>query len=533
MSNSEMPLSGGAAKPIVLCILDGWGERRARDHNAIAIAQTPTWDRFQATCPTARLQASAGDVGLPEGQMGNSEVGHMNLGGGRVVMQDLPRIDAAIADGSLARLPALTDFITRLASNGGTCHLMGLLSPGGVHSHQIQMAVLARLVGEAGVRVAIHAFLDGRDMPPASAADCLERFAGNIDGLANVRVATVCGRYYAMDRDKRWDRVARAHDLLVDGAGTAAGSAVEAVRASYAAGVTDEFVEPVSVGGYAGMRDGDGILAANFRSDRIREILTALRDPAFDGFARNRTVLFAGAVGVVEYSTALNPLVGAMFPPVPLDDILGALVSRAGLRQLRIAETEKYAHVTFFFNGGVETPFDGEERVLMPSPKVATYDLAPEMSAEEVTDRLVEAVASGEYDFILVNYANPDMVGHTGVLEAAVRAIETVDRCLARLADAVGAAGGTLLITADHGNAETMRDAETGVAHTAHTTNPVPAILVHAPVQVAALADGRLSDVAPTVLDLLGLARPRAMTGRSLIEPASRARLDAGERIPA
>ncbi len=521
------------ARPVVLCVLDGWGHRIETTDNAVATARTPAYDGFLADCPSAFLQTSGTEVGLPDGQMGNSEVGHLNLGAGRIVDQEIRRVDAAIADGSLAGNAALGGLIGDLRRTGGTCHLMGLLSPGGVHSHQDHIVALCRVLDEAGVPVAVHAFLDGRDMPPASAADCLERFAGNIDGLANVRVATVCGRYYAMDRDKRWDRVARAHDLLVDGAGTAAGSAVEAVRASYAAGVTDEFVEPVSVGGYAGMRDGDGILAANFRSDRIREILTALRDPAFDGFARNRTVLFAGAVGVVEYSTALNPLVGAMFPPVPLDDILGALVSRAGLRQLRIAETEKYAHVTFFFNGGVETPFDGEERVLMPSPKVATYDLAPEMSAEEVTDRLVEAVASGEYDFILVKYANPDMVGHTGVLEAAVRAIETVDRCLARLADAVGAAGGTLLITADHGNAETMRDAETGVAHTAHTTNPVPAILVHAPVQVAALADGRLSDVAPTVLDLLGLARPRAMTGRSLIEPASRARLDAGERIPA
>jgi 2,3-bisphosphoglycerate-independent phosphoglycerate mutase len=336
-----------------------------------------------------------------------------------------------------------------------------------------------------------------------------------------------------MDRDQRWERVARAYAMLVDGDGVAADDAAEAVRASYAAGVTDEFVAPVVVAGYAGMADGDGILAANFRSDRTREILAALLDPGFDGFARARTVSFAGALGMVAYSSALDPFIGAMFAPVALDDILGAVVARAGLKQLRIAETEKYAHVTFFFNGGIEAPFDGEERILVPSPKVATYDLRPEMSAADVTDRLVEAVGSGIFDFILVNYANPDMVGHTGILEAARTAIETVDRCLARLAAAVEAAGGALLITADHGNAETMRDAETGEPHTAHTTNPVPAILVHAPDGVATLAAGRLADIAPTVLELLGLDRPRAMTGRSLIESKTRARQDADEQIPA
>ncbi len=520
-------------RPVVLCVLDGWGHRPDSADNAIAAAATPAYDGFVAQCPNASLHSSGIEVGLPGSQMGNSEVGHLNLGAGRIVDQEIRRIDAAIADGSFARNEALRGLIGELDRSGGTCHLMGLISPGGVHSHQDHIAALARALDDAGVPVAIHAILDGRDMPPASAADCLAAFRSQIDGLRGVRIATVCGRYYAMDRDNRWQRIERAYAMLADGAGTAFDDPVDAVRASYAAGVTDEFVEPIAIGGYAGMRDGDGLLAANFRSDRMRELLTALLDPAFDGFARARTVSFVVALGMVEYSTALNPLLGAMFRPVALDDILGALVSRAGLRQLRIAETEKYAHVTFFFNGGIEAPFDGEERILIPSPKVATYDLEPEMSAGEMTDRLVEAVESGPFDFILVNYANPDMVGHTGVKEAAVTAIETVDRCLAKLAEAVGEAGGALLITADHGNAETMRDAATGEPHTAHTTNSVPVILVHAPAGVAKLADGRLADIAPTVLDLIGLDRPGAMTGRSLIETATRANLNAGEQIPA
>ncbi len=526
-------IRSSSPRPVVLCVLDGWGHRPESADNAIAAAATPAYDGYMTECPNALLHTSGVEVGLPGGQMGNSEVGHLNLGAGRIVNQEIRRIDAAIEDGSLARNEALRGLIDELGQSGGTCHLMGLLSPGGVHSHKDHIAALARTLDDAGVPVAIHAFLDGRDMPPASAADILAAFGTKIDGLRGVRIATVCGRYFAMDRDNRWQRVERAYALLVDGEGTAFDNPVDAIRASYAAGVTDEFVEPIAIGGYGGMRDGDGLLAANFRSDRMREILTALLDPAFDGFARSRTVSFANALGMVEYSSALNPLLGAMFRPVALDDILGALVSRAGMRQLRIAETEKYAHITFFFNGGIEAPFDGEDRILIPSPKVATYDLAPEMSAGEVTDRLVEAVQSETFDFILVNYANPDMVGHTGVTEAAVAAIESIDRCLARLAAAVGEAGGALLITADHGNAETMRDAVTGEPHTAHTTNPVPVILVHPPESVAKLSDGRLADIAPTVLDLIGLDRPAAMTGRSLIETATRAKLNAGEQISA
>ncbi len=508
-------------RPVVLCILDGWGERTERADNAILQAKTPNWDRFLKGSPHAQLQASELFVGLPKGQMGNSEVGHMNLGAGRVVLQDLPRIDLAIADGSLAKSPALTGFIAALKKSGGAAHLMGLMSPGGVHSHQDQLAVLARLLAAAGVAVKVHAFLDGRDTPPKSAAEYLAKFAADTAGLERVSVATVSGRYFAMDRDKRWDRVAKAYRALVDAEGEKALDAQPAVQQAYAAGKSDEFVPPTVIGGYAGMRDGDAVLCGNFRADRVREMLTALLDPAFSGFERGRVVRFAAALGITEYSTELNRFVQTIFPPENLADTFGEVVSRAGLTQLRIAETEKYAHVTFFFNGGREAEFPGESRILVPSPKVATYDLKPEMSAPEMTDQLVAAIAAGRFDVIIVNYANTDMVGHSGDIGAAVKAVEAVDRCLGRLADAVTRAGGTLLITADHGNAEMMRDPETGQPHTAHTLNPVPLLLVNPPAQVAGLRDGRLADIAPTLLALLGLRQPAAMTGRSLVSRAA------------
>ena len=517
MSNSETPPANGTAKPFVLCILDGWGERQARDHNAIALAHTSNWDRFRANCPMARLQASAGDVGLPEGQMGNSEVGHMNLGGGRVVMQDLPRIDAAMADGSLAQLPALTDFIAQLRDGGDTCHLMGLLSPGGVHSHQDHMARLARLLGEAGVPVAVHAFLDGRDTPPASAAGAVSRFLDDVADVPGVAVATVIGRYYAMDRDQRWERVEKAYAALVDGRGEAAANPVGAIEASYAAETTDEFVLPTVVGAYDGMKDGDGLLMANFRADRARESLDALTDDAFEGFPRRRKVVFGPLLGMVEYSESLAGTFASLFAPEPLDNILGQVVADAGLKQLRIAETEKYAHVTFFLNGGREAEFPGEERILVPSPKVATYDLKPEMSAFEMTDKLVAAIGERRFDLVVVNYANGDMVGHTGKLDAAIKAAEAVDSCLGRLEEAVIRAGGMLLVTADHGNAEMMLDGESGQPHTAHTLNPVPLVLVNGPSRIG-LTDGCLADVAPTVLRLMGLRQPIEMTGRVLVE---------------
>jgi 2,3-bisphosphoglycerate-independent phosphoglycerate mutase len=491
-------------RPVVLCVLDGWGYRPERADNAIALAETPVFDRLMGTCPHGFLDTSGIEVGLPAGQMGNSEVGHLNLGAGRVVDQDIRRVDAAIEDGTLATNPALATLIDRLKTSGGACHLMGLVSPGGVHSMQDHMVALARALDAAGVPVLIHAFLDGRDTPPKSADGFMRRFLADLDGLSRVRVVTVGGRYWGMDRDKRWERVRRAYDALASAEGERAADAVAAIAAAYARDETDEFVAPTVIGDYAGMANGDGVLMANFRADRAREILTALLDPAFDGFARAKTVRFAAATGMVEYSATLSGLMTSLFLPVSLPQILAEVLAGAGLKQLRIAETEKYAHVTFFFNGGVETPVAGEDRVLIPSPRVATYDLQPEMSAVEVTDRLVTEIGSGRYDFLLVNFANPDMVGHTGILDAAIRAIATVDRCVGRLEEAVCKAGGALLITADHGNAETMVDPETGAPFTQHTTNVVPAILVNGPAEVTALAHGRLADVAPTLLTLLG-----------------------------
>ena len=505
-------------RPVILCILDGWGHRESCDNNAICQARKPNLDRLFAAMPHALVDASEGEVGLPKGQMGNSEVGHMNLGAGRVVMQDLPRIDAAIADGSFAKNPVLTDAIAKLKQSGGTAHVMGLLSPGGVHSHQDQMAYLAEVLAKAGVPVAVHAFLDGRDTPPRSALDYLKAFQAKAPQAA---IATVSGRYYAMDRDKRWARVEQAYRAVVAAEGERAGDPLEAVEQSYAAGTSDEFVLPTVIGGYAGMRDGDGLFMANFRADRAREILTALLDPAFDGFAATPRPGFRCAVGMVEYSNELNNFLTALYPPEELNETLGEVVAAAGRRQLRIAETEKYAHVTFFFNGGREDVFDGEERILVPSPDVATYDLKPEMSAPEVTDRLAAAIEGDGFDLIVVNYANGDMVGHTGDLAAAITAVETVDACVGRLAAAVEKVGGCILLTADHGNAEQMTDKATGQAHTAHTMNKVPLLLVNGPDRVAALGNGRLADIAPTVLDLMGLPKPKAMTGRSLLQPAA------------
>ena len=501
-------------RPVVLCVLDGWGHRQETAHNAIALAETPVWDRLTGNRPYGLLATAGAAVGLPEGQMGNSEVGHMTIGAGRVVLQDLPRIDAAVADGSFAQNPALLSLIERLRQSGGRCHLIGLLSPGGVHSHEDHIAALARIVSGAGVAVRVHAFLDGRDVPPRSAIRDLPRFEATLSALPDVRIATVCGRYYAMDRDRRWERTERACDALVSGRGRPAADAAAAVAESHARDVGDEFVEPAAIAGYAGMADGDGIVMANFRADRARQIMAALLDPAFDGFVPERRVRFAASVGMCSYSESLDRLAGTMFPPQQVADGLGAVVSRAGLRQLRIAETEKYAHVTFFLNGGEEREMPGEERVLVPSPRVATYDLKPEMSAAGVTDGVVAAIAGGRFDLIVVNYANTDMVGHTGDLEAAMAAVAAVDRCLGRLADAVEAAGGALLITADHGNAEKMRSEDGETPHTAHTHGSVPAVLAGAP--GLALRDGTLADIAPTVLDLMGLALPAAMTGRSL-----------------
>ena len=505
-------------RPVVLCILDGWGHREDCEDNAVCQGRTPHLDRLFKTAPNALIDASEGEVGLPEGQMGNSEVGHMNLGAGRVVLQDLPRIDEAVAGGAFARNPVLQGAVSALRASGGTAHIMGLMSPGGVHSHQDHIAALANTLADEGIPVAVHAFLDGRDTPPRSALDFLADFQAKAPRAA---IATVSGRYYAMDRDKRWERVEKAHKALTQGIGETAETATAAVEQSYARDANDEFVLPTIIGGYGGMADGDGLFMANFRADRAREILQALLDPDFDGFDSGAPTAFATAIGMVEYSTALNPFLATLFPPQDLTETLGEIVAGSGRRQLRIAETEKYAHVTFFFNVGREDVFEGEERILVPSPKVATYDLQPEMSAPEVTDKLVAAIESGGFDLIVCNYANGDMVGHTGNLAAAIKAVETVDRAVGRLSKAVEKAGGCIILTADHGNAELMLDKETGQAHTAHTMNKVPVLLINPPERVTGLSDGRLADIAPTVLDLMALPRPAAMTGSSLLKSKS------------
>jgi 2,3-bisphosphoglycerate-independent phosphoglycerate mutase len=498
----------------MLLILDGFGWREDSDDNAIALAETPVFDRLWAQGPCAFLHTSGADVGLPDGQMGNSEVGHLNIGAGRVVHQELARIGAAIKDGSLAQNPALKTLIEAARRTGGTCHLIGLVSDGGVHAHQDHAVALAQILAASNVPVALHAFTDGRDTGPQTASGFLRQVQRALPPSA--RIATVSGRYFAMDRDNRWDRVERAWRALALAEADRFATAEEAIEAGYAENVTDEFLSPAIIGDYQGMRDGDVLLSFNFRADRIRELLGALIDDQFDGFNRPDRIAFAAIAGMTRYSDALAPKMSALFPPVPLTDILGKVVADAGRAQLRMAETEKYPHVTYFFNGGVETPFRGEDRILVPSPKVATYDLQPDMSAPELTDKAVAAIASGKYDLIVMNYANPDMVGHTGSLSAAIRAVETVDAGLGRIASAIAKAGGALLVTADHGNCELMRDPKTGGPHTAHTTNPVPVFLTN--VQGAKLHDGRLADLAPTLLALMRIEQPAAMTGQSLLD---------------
>jgi 2,3-bisphosphoglycerate-independent phosphoglycerate mutase len=501
-------------RPVMLVILDGWGWREDPADNAIRQAKTPTFDRLWQTGPHGFLRTSGKDVGLPDGQMGNSEVGHLNIGAGRVVMQDLPRIGLAIASGEIARAPALVEFVKKLKQSGGTCHLLGLVSPGGVHSHQDHAAALARLLADAGVPVRLHALTDGRDTPPQSAAEDIKRLLAALP--PPVKIATVCGRYFAMDRDKRWDRVEKAYNAIVEADAPHFPDAPAVIANAYANKQFDEFIVPAVVGDYRGMTDGDGVLCFNFRADRVREILGAMLDPAFAGFKRRRFVRFAAAVGMTQYSDELDKLMATVFPPQPLANILGKVVADAGRTQLRMAETEKYAHVTYFLNGGREQPYSGEDRIMVPSPKVATYDLQPEMSAPELTDKAVAAIDSGKYDLVVLNYANPDMVGHTGSLTAAIKAVETVDAGLGRIADAIQKSGGALLVTADHGNCEMMRDPQTGGPHTAHTTNPVPLLLLGARNR-ALVAEGRLADIAPTLLELMELPKPKEMTGASLL----------------
>ncbi|MBN1142355.1 MAG: 2,3-bisphosphoglycerate-independent phosphoglycerate mutase [Deltaproteobacteria bacterium] len=509
----------GGGRPLTLLILDGWGLDLPGEFNAVESAPTPNLDLLFRDYPHTRLDASGAAVGLPEGQMGNSEVGHLNIGAGRIVYQDLTRISLAVRNGELAANPVISRLLSDLGKSGGKLHLMGLLSDGGVHSHLDHLFALLRLAQEQGIQeLRIHAFMDGRDTPPASGGGFLAQLEKFLTELGRGQIATVMGRFYAMDRDKRWERVEKAYRALTAGEGSAVPSALAGIEQAYAAGQTDEFIEPLIVAGGDGcVADGDGILFFNFRADRARELTRAFTDSAFDGFVRRKMPRLAGYVCLTEYDETFGLPVA--FPPQSLANILGEVLSHAGLKQLRAAETEKYAHVTFFFNGGSEPPFPGEERLLIPSPKeVATYDLKPAMSAFELTEELVRRVRSGAYDVIIVNYANLDMVGHTGIFPAALEAVETVDACVGKVVAAVLEAGGNLLVTSDHGNCEKMRD-EKGEPHTAHTSNPVPLILVDPKRRNWRLRPGILADIAPTLIELLGLEKPAEMSGKSLLSP--------------
>lgn len=501
-------------KPVVLCILDGWGLSDQTDANAPALAHTPTMDHLMATCPNNTLLTHGPDVGLPTGQMGNSEVGHTNIGAGRVVAMDLGQIDLAIEDGSFARAEALENFILALKASGGTAHLMGLVSDGGVHGALGHIVAAAQVLHAAGIPVVLHALTDGRDVLPKSALTYLGQLSEALP--EGVRIATLSGRYFAMDRDNRWSRVREAYEAMIRGMGPRSPTPEIAVTNAYARSETDEFISATIIGDYAGAADGDGFFCLNFRADRAREIMSAIADPAFDGFARGPRPDWAALLGMVEYSRAHNRWIDTVFPSRDIRNTLAEWVADQGKVQFHLAETEKYPHVTFFLNGGKEEPEAGEDRYMAPSPRVATYDLQPEMSADEVTTHLVSAIGEG-YDLIVVNYANPDMVGHTGNLRAAMAACEAVDEGLARVLPALDEAGGAMIVTADHGNCEVMVDPETGGPHTAHTLNPVPVILYGGP-PGARLRKGRLSDLAPTVLALMGLPQPPEMTGQSLLQ---------------
>ena len=510
-------------RPCMLIILDGWGLNPDKTGNAVAAARTPVLDRLATAYPSTRLKTCGPDVGLPEGIMGNSEVGHLNIGAGRIVYQDLLRIDRAINDGSFFRNPALTHLMDDLKSGGGRLHLLGLVSDGGVHSQLPHLLALLDMARQRNVpRTFVHAITDGRDTAPDSGAGYLQKVQTHIAEHDYGRITSVCGRYFAMDRDQRWDRTARAWNLYLRGEGRAASDPVAAVRSAYERNETDEFIQPIAITG-AGkapegiVRDGDGIVFFNFRADRARQLTRAFTVDGFDGFERKDRPRLAGYVTMTLYDEHFT--VPVAFQPEHLDNILGEVVSRSGLRQLRIAETEKYAHVTYFFNGGEETAFEGEDRCLIPSPReVPTYDYKPEMSAEAVTDEVLQRIDSGTYDLIVLNFANMDMVGHTGIIEAAVRACETVDRSVGRIVEKLRQKGGAALITADHGNAEQMRDKD-GHPYTAHTLNPVRLILVDEYRKSARLRPmGRLADIAPTLLELMGILQPKQMTGQSLIE---------------
>ncbi|AZC15805.1 MULTISPECIES: 2,3-bisphosphoglycerate-independent phosphoglycerate mutase [Pseudomonas] len=503
-------------KPLVLMILDGFGHSESHESNAVYAANKPVLDRLCASVPNGLISGSGMDVGLPDGQMGNSEVGHMNLGAGRVVYQDFTRVTKAIRDGEFFENPTICAAVDKAVAAGKAVHILGLLSDGGVHSHQDHLVAMAELAFKRGAeKIYLHAFLDGRDTPPKSAQSSIELLDETFKTLGKGRIASLIGRYFAMDRDNRWDRVAQAYNLIVEGQGQfSAASAQEGLQAAYARDESDEFVKATTIGEPVKVEDGDAVVFMNFRADRARELSRVFVEDDFQEFERARQPKLAGFVMLTQYAASIPA--PAAFAPSSLENVLGDYLAKNGKTQLRIAETEKYAHVTFFFSGGREEPFPGEERILIPSPKVATYDLQPEMSAPEVTDKIVDAIEHQRYDVIIVNYANGDMVGHSGVFDAAVKAVECLDLCVGRIVDALEKVGGEALITADHGNVEQMSDETTGQAHTAHTTEPVPFIYVgKRPLKVR--EGGVLADVAPTMLKLLGLPQPAEMTGKSIL----------------
>jgi 2,3-bisphosphoglycerate-independent phosphoglycerate mutase len=500
-------------KPVVLCILDGWGLSDVTDGNAVALADTPCFDGLMANNPSATLITYGPDVGLPKGQMGNSEVGHMNIGAGRVVEMDLRKIEAAIEADKFASLPGIVRFADRVKAGSGIAHLCGVLSDGGVHSHVDHMIETAKALEARGLQVRLHLFGDGRDVAPKSAKIYLEHLQNSIG--SQTRIVSLTGRYFSLDRDNRWERVAQGYGAMVNGVGTKFDTPMAAIDAAYDGGVTDEFIPASVIGDFDGIKDGDGLMCMNYRADRAREIMAAVGDPAFIDFETGPRPKLSVLCGFAQYSKRHDTYMDCVFPSEDIKNTLGEWVSSKGLKQFRIAETEKYPHVTFFLNGGVEVPADKEVRYLAPSPKVATYDLQPEMSSGEVTEHLIDAVNNGGYDLIVVNYANPDMVGHTGDLNAGMAACASVDVGLAQVVDAVTAVGGAMIICADHGNCETMIDPETGGPHTAHTTNPVPVILVGS--DHGLREGGRLADLAPTLLQLMGQDTPDEMTGQSLL----------------
>ena len=499
--------------PVVLCIMDGWGHRTDPAHNAVALANTPVFDRLWANCPHSFLSASGADVGLPDGQVGNSEVGHMNIGAGRVVKQDLSRLNDATKNGSLASHPALKHLATSLISTGGTVHVIGLVSPGGVHAHQDHMLAVIKGLADAKVPVVVHGFTDGRDVLPLDARVSLPDFLSQFP--ENATLGSLTGRYFGMDRDNRWDRTQKAYDAIALGqAEFDADDGLQALQAGYFRGQSDEFLQATIVGGYAGMRNGDGLVMMNFRADRVRQILDCFYRPETTS-CKIQPITLGTAFGMTSYSADLDEFVTPLYRPVELADTLGEVVAAAGCRQLRLAETEKYPHVTFFFDGGDETMHVGEDRALVPSPNVTTYDQLPQMSASGVLAKAVASLEAKSHDLLVINFANPDMVGHTGNLAAAVAAVETVDKCVGELITAIEAAKGQLLLTADHGNCEVMWDSKAQSPHTAHTTNLVPLILFNGN-DGTRLTDGKLADLAPTVLAMMGIDQPTSMTGKTL-----------------